>query len=132
MGAGQRIVLPALDEKLVMLMATYHLTPPEMVRFLKLFRKLDKSKSQMVDLDDFFKFLDIERSDYTDSLLDMLNIDYHESGEINFRDFLIYVVTYGFFETADILKFCLQIFDQDKNGFFANDEFQTLMRVSSE
>jgi hypothetical protein len=50
-----------------------------------------------------FEAIETNRSAYTDSLLELLDIDYAD-GEINFSEFLDIVMTFCMFEKQEILK----------------------------
>jgi hypothetical protein len=101
-----------------LLSVTFHLS------FLLLFiRRLDKEKTGLVPLQRIYKRCEMQRTIYTDCLLELLEIEHGMyfwffvfefsviltnqctflEGEINFSDFLIMITTYCFFEPREIL-----------------------------
>lgn len=70
---------------------------------------LDAQKSGLVQISAIFDRIGFHRSMYTDSLLELIDIDYTD-GELNFPEFLDVILTYGMFERNEIFKCKLESF----------------------
>ena len=70
---------------------------------------IDTPKSGLVQISSVFDRIGFHRSMYTDSLLELIDIDYTD-GELNFSEFLDVILTYGMFERNEIFKCELQSF----------------------
>ena len=64
---------------------------------------IDTQKSGLVQISSVFDRIGFHRSMYTDSLLELIDIDYTD-GELNFSEFLDVILTYGMFERNEIFK----------------------------
>lgn len=130
---GGKLVLPEPDERIRKDIVIGRLTPYELSRFWRYFKRLDTDKTGFVHLDKLCKFMEYERNLVSDSVLDLLDIDYEHGmnknmkGKISFAEFLDAVVTYCLFSRFEILKFCFYVFDQDKNGYYEPEQLKMLM-----
>ena len=78
-------------------------------------------KGYMTTNDFFLTMLQEQRNMFSDSILDLLDIE--EDDKLDFGQFVLLVVTFCLFESVEILKFCFFIFDKDKNGLISKKEF---------
>lgn len=124
---GNSYTVPEPDENTKKAMVLAHLKPKELKRFYKCFKKFDKNKIGLVKLSDWLESMEEERTVFTDSLAELLDIEH--DGRINFGDFLFMVCTYCLFEPREILRFCFFVFDQDKHGYFETTELKLLMNI---
>jgi len=125
---GARVVLPELDDRIRKVIVVGRLTTYDVSCFWQYFKKLDKDKTGFVHLSELMKTIEAPRTLYSDSLLELLEID-GDDGRITFADFLDIIVTYCLFQPIQILKFCFFVFDQDKDGYFTPNEMRMLMNV---
>jgi Ca2+-binding EF-hand superfamily protein len=126
---GGRLVLPEADEKMLTCIKTFKLKPRDIASIFKYFQKLDKMKTGLINLDDFFNNIEEKRSLYTDALVELMDVVHDEDGNINFSDFLCVVMQYCMFEPPEIMKFCYYVFDLDKGGIIDADELKALMNT---
>lgn len=124
---GAALNVPDADENMKKAIVLANLTPREVRGFFKIFRKFDKDRKGLIKLSELFESMEECRTVFTDSLLDLLEIEH--DGRLNFSDFLLMVVTYCLFEPIEILKFCFFVFDQDKHGFFEQTELKMLLHI---
>jgi Ca2+-binding EF-hand superfamily protein len=122
---GSRMVVPEADAKLTFLLKHFHMSKNDVNKFWKLFQSLDKAKTGLINLEQMWKSIEMQRNIVTDGILEILEIQH--DGEINFGDFISMVITFCMFEVNDIVRFCFYLFDQDKTGFFLVDDLKTLM-----
>lgn len=122
------MVLPEPDEKMRSAVEYFMLSQSDVNKFFKLFDKLDKAKTGLISLEIFWTAMEYKRNIFTDTIFDVLDIDISD-GEFNFCEFLVLICTYGFFETKEILQFCLYVYDQDKAGFISTDDAKQLMNI---
>ena len=84
-------------------------------------------KGYMTTNDFFLTMLQEQRNMFSDSILDLLDIE--EDDKLDFGQFVLLVVTFCLFESVEILKFCFFIFDKDKNGHIHKDEFTLFVEL---
>lgn len=109
-------------------------------RYYELFLKVDKDESHEIDLDEFYRFFDIERSPFSDRIFSIMDEDgrcaalrrngpqprltrltrrspsRRRSGEIDFREFVVCLWNYLSFDTNALIKFAFTLFDLDGSG----------------
>lgn len=124
---GGNVSVPEADENTKKAMVLAYLKPKEIKWLYKCFKKFDKDKIGLVKLNEWFESMEEERTVFTDSLTELLDIEH--DGRINFGDFLFMVTTYCLFEPREILRFCFFVFDQDKHGYFETPELKLLMNI---
>jgi Ca2+-binding EF-hand superfamily protein len=125
---GGRLVIPEADPKTERAIKLYEFNPREIAKFWKLFQTLDKMKIGFIKLEDIYAECEYQRNVYTDALCSLLEIEV-EDGEINFNDFLLIVSTYCMFEIAEILRFCVFLFDQDRSGMCEIEDVKEIMNI---
>ena len=86
----------------------------ELRKLKQIFRQIDEDDSGEIDYEEFFDFINAERTPFTDSLFMTFDVD--GSGAINFDEFVQVMCTYCLFKQEDILKFCFETFDEDGSG----------------
>ncbi len=79
-------------------------------QFQSYFNLLDKSRSGYVKFDDFFAALEYERNSFTDELVDLFSIEFEEP-EFGLNDFIVFICNYCFFETSEVIRFLLYMYD---------------------
>ena len=73
---GGTMVVPEADAKLQRAMKVFFFTTDEIAIFWKSFQKIDRDKTGIIKLDDLFQYCEMKRNVYTDSLLELLEIDF--------------------------------------------------------
>jgi Ca2+-binding EF-hand superfamily protein len=125
---GAAMIIPEPDDRMEKLVDLFALTDIDLAIFYKCFSKLDLDKSGFVSISGIFECCEFQRNMFTDSFLELLDIDYIE-GEINFTEFLDVIMTYCMFERNEILKFCLYMFDDDKAATITEVDLKQLFDV---
>ena len=80
---GGAMIVPEADEKITKATKTFRLTQKEISDLFMVFLKLDKQRIGLVKLEDLFIYCELTRNNFTDSILDVLEIIH--DGSINFR-----------------------------------------------
>jgi hypothetical protein len=73
---GGMIVLPEPDDRMISAMVKFDLKPKDIAKFWKAFVKLDAQKTGLVEINYFFDYINVERSPFTDQLLELVDIDF--------------------------------------------------------
>lgn len=73
---GGQVVLPEPDANITKCIKNFKLTPKDLAGFWKVFQKLDRTKSGLISLQDYFKSIECERNMITDCLLELLEIEH--------------------------------------------------------
>ena len=82
------MVVPEADAKLQRAIKVFFFTPEEIATFWKSFQKIDRDKSGIIKLDDLFHYCEMKRNVYTDTLLELIEIDF---GGNTLKSYLGYV-----------------------------------------
>lgn len=107
------------------------LRPTEIYKFNRIFQGLDVMRTGTIPVSKMFEVCEARRNAYTDALFSLFEIDLEddEDPQITFDQFIIFITSYCMFESKDIVKFCLYFFDQDKSGYFSQEDAKTLMNI---
>jgi len=74
----------------------------------------DDDGSGSLEILEFLKVLDVEKTNYTDAVFALVDSD--GSGEIDFNEFVQVLTTYCIYSQVDILQFAFSFFDKDGSG----------------
>ncbi len=122
---GNKIPVP--DDRLQKMIDMLRLNKKELARLWRVFQKYDKDNGGTIDIEEFYKLIEEDRTVFGDSLFELVDID--ASGSLDFSEFVQTVGTYCLFGQLDILKFCFFVFDKDKNGYIDSDELHALVEM---
>eukprot|EP00614_Pseudopedinella_elastica_P021331 CAMPEP_0172628264 /NCGR_PEP_ID=MMETSP1068-20121228/160735_1 /TAXON_ID=35684 /ORGANISM="Pseudopedinella elastica, Strain CCMP716" /LENGTH=359 /DNA_ID=CAMNT_0013438395 /DNA_START=12 /DNA_END=1091 /DNA_ORIENTATION=- len=86
---------------------------------------MDLVGNGQIDKFDFWDYLDVQPTQYTDKLFELIDSD--GSGKIDFSEYCSLLVTYCMFNQEDILRFAFDCFDADGSGEIDNEEFEDLI-----
>ena len=93
----------------------------------KKFDDIDRDKSGFIDSIEFFQMFDEEKSPFTNSLFNFIDLD--NSGTIVFDEFVKVCARYCMFTENEILRFWFDCYDEDGSGAIDEDEFIELCRT---
>jgi len=101
------------------------LSEKDMRKFSLVFTDIDLDNSGEIDLTEFFDYLDIDRTVFTDSLFEFL--DESNDGTINFAEFVHACGTICMWETKQILQFMFAMYDTAGNGYIIESQLEALL-----
>jgi len=119
--------VPVPDERLQRTVDTLKLNRKELGQLWRVFQKYDRDKGGTIDVEEFYKLIEEDRTIFGDSLFELVDIDC--SGALDFSEFVQTLTTYCLFARDDVLKFCYFVFDKDKNGYIDTDELHALVEM---
>ncbi|GBG33043.1 Calmodulin-like protein [Hondaea fermentalgiana] len=122
---GNKIPVP--DDRLQKTIDMLKLSKKEINKFWRIFQKYDRDHGGTIDVEEFYRLIEEERTVFGDSLFELVDIDC--SGTLDFSEFVQTIATYALFARVDILKFCFFVFDKDKNGYIDSDELHALVEM---
>ena len=122
---GNKIPVP--DERMQKVMDMLKMDKKSLAKLWKVFRKYDQDNGGTIDIEEFYKLIEEERTVFGDSIFELCDIE--SCGALDFSDFATVLSTYCMFGRTDILKFCFFVFDKDKNGFIEHDELFALVEM---
>ena len=125
MGAAESVPNP--DARTLKAMELIDIGAGELALFWRHFRKADKEMLGSIEIDAFYALFDSKRSIFGDGIFEINGIAH--GATIDFGEYLTAVVMYCLFEPPEILRFCMYIFDRDKNGFIEKEELLLMLRV---
>jgi Ca2+-binding EF-hand superfamily protein len=91
------------------------------------FRRHDKDNSGTIDLGEFYKMVEEQRSVFGDAIFDLIDVD--DSASVTFSELVSAILTYGMFAKEEVLKYCFFVFDKDKNGYIEEEELHALLDI---
>ena len=101
------------------------LSEKDMRKFSLVFTDIDLDNSGEIDLTEFFDYLEIDRTVFTDSLFEFL--DESNDGTINFAEFVHACGTICMWETKQILQFMFSMYDTAGNGYIIESQLEALL-----
>lgn len=102
-------------------------TEKDVGKFERAFFQIDFDESGQIDYDELMKFLELDRSPFSDSVIAL--VDETGEGSLKFNEFFRVVCIYSMYTQTDILQFCFQTFDKDGSGTIDEEEFLDMTRV---
>jgi Ca2+-binding EF-hand superfamily protein len=106
---------------------TFGLSPRQLKRLIRKFKKIDLDDSGSIDRRELFTVLEEEETLVTDAFFKLMDSD--GSGRIEFDEFVKVCSTYCIYSRRDILKFCFDCFDTDSSGFIDEDEYKKMCKT---
>jgi len=102
------------------------LTKSEVGQLYKLYRKVDIDDSGTIDTVELLTMLDIERTRFTEQVLNVFDGD--KSGKIDFREFVLSIWNYCTTGNAALGIFTFDLYDQDGSGILSIDEMVQMLK----
>jgi len=102
------------------------LTADQASKLHQKFQEIDVDGSGVIDLDEFFAFLSMEKTPFGVQLFSL--IDENGSGEIDFNEFLVGLWNMCTFDEEALLKFAFQLIDKDGSGYVDNEEVVDMVK----
>jgi len=103
------------------------LSEGDMKRLTLHFTDIDQDNSGEIDLTEFFDYLEIDRTVFTDSLFSFL--DESNDGTIDFGEFVHACGTICMWEKQQILQFMFSMYDTAGNGYIVESQLQSLLEA---
>eukprot|EP00515_Schizochytrium_aggregatum_P011029 CAMPEP_0202081404 /NCGR_PEP_ID=MMETSP0964-20121228/13995_1 /ASSEMBLY_ACC=CAM_ASM_000500 /TAXON_ID=4773 /ORGANISM="Schizochytrium aggregatum, Strain ATCC28209" /LENGTH=367 /DNA_ID=CAMNT_0048648959 /DNA_START=58 /DNA_END=1161 /DNA_ORIENTATION=+ len=122
---GNKVPVP--DDRLQRMIDMLRLTKRELAQLWRVFQRYDNDRGGTIDIEEFYRLIEEERTVFGDSLFELVDIDC--SGALDFSEFVQTIGTYCLFGRVDVLKFCFFVFDKDKNGYIDSDELFALVEM---
>jgi Ca2+-binding EF-hand superfamily protein len=127
---GGSMVVPEANARMKRAVKTFLLSNSDIGKLWACFNRVDNTRIGKVSLDDIFKGYEIQNYKLlAESLMALLDIELDDVEPvcIDFADFVTIVCTFNCFEPPELLRFCMFMFDPEKNGFIEVDDLKELM-----
>jgi|TARA_B110000208_G_scaffold181235_1_gene231749 Ca2+-binding EF-hand superfamily protein len=107
------------------------ITKGEGMKFFKMFEKVDKDHSGSINLDEFFKLMDLEWSSFAMKAFQIMDVDKQEAGqnnELEFSEFFVGLWNYCTLDRSALIKFAFDLYDRDGSGAIEMAEMRQLVK----
>ncbi|CEG48456.1 hypothetical protein F443_09602 [Plasmopara halstedii] len=91
-----------------------------------IFSAMDKDKSGEINMMEFFDYIDLERSRFSEKAFSVM--DRNGSGEVDFVEFVLAVWNYCSFSNVSLVRFAFDLYDVDSSGEITHDEVVKCVR----
>mmetsp|Transcript_8199 Transcript_8199/g.23344 ORF Transcript_8199/g.23344 Transcript_8199/m.23344 type:complete len:375 (-) Transcript_8199:422-1546(-) len=98
----------------------------EITKLWRAFGKIDMDRSGTITFDELLYFLDVDRTPFVEKVFHSLDVD--DSGELEFLEYCEALWNYNTFGRSGLISFSFDIYDDDRSGRLAVDEFEQMMR----
>lgn len=102
------------------------LTPREIQKMYKVFRKVDFDGSGAIGLGELLAHIDVERTKFSERIFSIFDED--GSGEIDFREFVLSLWNYCTLTKATLDMFAFDLYDNDASGELSAKEIQVMLK----
>lgn len=127
MGGFLSSQVPVPDERMLNTIVKLKLKDEDLRALYAKFLKCDKDKGGTINRAEFYKSIDEKDSDFGDAIFALIDED--NSGELDFSEYVDALAKFCLLSKEDMLKFCFNIFDADKNGTIEGPELTHLMEM---
>ena len=86
---------------------------------------IDKDENDFIDRDEFYYWLILPRTEFTDRVFTIL--DTSRTGEINFKEFVMCVYNYCSFDYRSLTKFAFSLLDIEENKILEKSDIRRLV-----
>ena len=127
---GGSMVVPEANNRMKRAIKTFLLSNSDIGKLWKAYNRVDTTRIGKITLDDLFKGYEMENWQLVaESLMALIDVELNdiEPACIDFSDFVTAVCTFCALEPPEVLRFCMFIFDPEKNGFIEVDDLKALM-----
>lgn len=127
---GGSHVIPEANARMKRAMKTFLLSKSDIGMLWGALNKVDTTKIGKISLEDMFKGYEITNSNLlAESLMQLVDVELDDVDPvcIDFCDFVTALCTFLCFEPPELLRFCMFIYDPEKNGYIEVDDLKALM-----
>jgi serine/threonine-protein phosphatase 2B regulatory subunit len=104
----------------------FQITPAELKKFHDLFAFFDTDHSGEIDLQEFFRHLDLGVTPFGDRIFHIMDED--GSGQIDFREFVMSLWNYCTLTSATLELFAFDLYDKDSTGELSVEEVHQMLQ----
>ncbi|TMW55220.1 hypothetical protein Poli38472_013111 [Pythium oligandrum] len=127
MGGLLSTQVPVPDERMLHTIVKLKLKDDDLKSLYAKFLKCDKDKGGTIDRAEFYKSIDEKDSEFGDAIFALIDED--NSGQLDFSEYVEALGKFCVLSKEDMLKFCFNVFDADKNGTIEGPELTHLMEM---
>jgi len=127
---GGSMVIPEANSRMKRAMKTFLLSSRDIGKLWAAFNRVDTTRVGKISLEDMFKGYEITNWRLmAESLMSLVDVELDDVDPvcIDFSDFCTSICTFLCLEPPELLRFCMFVFDPEKNGFIEIDDLKALM-----
>ncbi|EEY60808.1 uncharacterized protein PITG_13545 [Phytophthora infestans T30-4] len=121
--------VPVSDERMQQMIKKLKLTAKDLSVLYGKFSRYDK-ESGTIDRTEFYASIDEKHSQFGDAIFALIDED--NSGVLDFSEYVEALGKFCLLNKEDMLKFCFNVFDDDKNGTIEGEELTNLLEILHE
>ncbi|ETI48353.1 hypothetical protein F442_07617 [Phytophthora nicotianae P10297] len=129
--------VPVPDERMQQMITKLKLTAKDLTVLYGKFARYDKEylesaveSSGTIDRTEFYASIDEKHSPFGDAIFALIDED--NSGVLDFSEYVEALGKFCLLNKEDMLKFCFNVFDDDKNGTIEGQELTNLLEILHE
>ncbi|KAJ8524631.1 hypothetical protein ON010_g16486 [Phytophthora cinnamomi] len=126
MGGTLSNQVPVPDERMQHMIAQLKLTAKDLRVLYSRFSRYDK-ESGTIDRSEFYTSIDEKHSEFGDAIFALIDED--NSGVLDFSEYVEALGKFCLLNKEDMLKFCFNVFDDDRNGTIEGEELTHLLEI---
>ncbi|KAG1694319.1 hypothetical protein DVH05_021671 [Phytophthora capsici] len=118
--------VPVPDERMQQMITKLKLTSKDLQVLYGKFSRYDK-ESGTIDRSEFYASIDEKHTELGDAIFALIDED--NSGVLDFSEYVEALGKFCLLNKEDMLKFCFNVFDDDKNGTIEGEELTKLLEI---
>merc|ERR1711991_129040 len=116
----------AIEERTKKAFKAMNLDDADVDKFYKLYRKIDKDNGGYIDIQEFYRYFNLNRSPFADRIFQVMDGD--GSKELDFLEFVVSLWNFCSLNRGGLILFAFTLYDSDDSGELEMDELEKLLK----
>ena len=116
----------AIEERTKKAFKAMNLDDRDVDKFYNLYRKIDKDNGGYIDIQEFYRYFNLNRSPFADRIFQVMDGD--GSKELDFLEFVVSLWNFCSLNRGGLILFAFTLYDSDDSGELEMDELEKLLK----